>query len=529
MGIGALFVAWAAVAGGQVAGWARIEHDRRLRVALLTGVLALSTVHQLMFDTLAEDAFISFRYSLNLAEGNGLVFNAGERVEGYSNFLWVVLVAAPHAWFSADIVTTARVLGVVCTLACVLVGYVLTRRITDNAGAGMLAATIVAASSSLAAYGPSGLETPLFALLVLLTVLAVHAERPLVAGLLVALATMTRPDGVVVAAVVGTWLLVRAVRARGGWLAPLWFAAGAVWLAAPWTIWRVTYYGHLLPNAIAAKSGASAGWLLETGAGYLAGFAIAAQALLVLLPAAVFALVKCRSGIVSLTLAIAVTYVGFFVTTGGDWMPAWRFFAPAMPLFAVGITAACVLAWPAATRLGPVVTASVAALLLVASSWQPNFKPAIDYWHAQVDDLADMGTWLRDTMPAGTVIATFANGALSYEAGTGLNVVDLLGLTDEHIARDGKRDRAKMIGHQAHDHEYVIGERRPAVVFLSGTGYATASSCAVPAPFAEKYAAASFRVVGRDRWITVLLRKDRAGELAEQLDRAPGYARERCA
>ena len=43
---------------------------------------------------LTDDAFISFRYARNLLEGHGLVFNPGERVEGYSNFLWVLELAA---------------------------------------------------------------------------------------------------------------------------------------------------------------------------------------------------------------------------------------------------------------------------------------------------------------------------------------------------------------------------------------------------------------------------------------------------
>ena len=41
-----------------------------------------------------DDAFISFRYAENLSEGKGLVFNEGERVEGYSNFLWTLWIAA---------------------------------------------------------------------------------------------------------------------------------------------------------------------------------------------------------------------------------------------------------------------------------------------------------------------------------------------------------------------------------------------------------------------------------------------------
>ncbi len=42
---------------------------------------------------LCDDAFISFRYVRNLLEGHGLVFNPGEHVEGYSNFLWVLELA----------------------------------------------------------------------------------------------------------------------------------------------------------------------------------------------------------------------------------------------------------------------------------------------------------------------------------------------------------------------------------------------------------------------------------------------------
>ena len=43
---------------------------------------------------LGDDSFISFRYAKHLAEGQGLVWNPGDRVEGYTNFLWVLLMAA---------------------------------------------------------------------------------------------------------------------------------------------------------------------------------------------------------------------------------------------------------------------------------------------------------------------------------------------------------------------------------------------------------------------------------------------------
>lgn len=519
-----LFAAWLVVAATLVFGWTRIE---RWRYPVLGGVLALSLIHQLMFATLAEDAFISFRYSANLAEGHGLVFNVGEKVEGYSNFLWVVLVAAPHAAFGADIVTTARVLGVACALGCVLAVYALTRRLTNSARAGLLAATIVAAVSSLAAYGPSGLETPLFALLALLVMLAVQANRPLLAGLLVALATMTRPDGVVIAVVVGVWLVAKAVRERT-WRAPVWYVAGAVVLAASWTVWRVAYYGHLVPNAIAAKSGASLTWLLHSGFDYLSGYLVAAQALLVLVPVGIFALFKSRSaGVPALLITLAAVYVGFFVVTGGDWMPGWRFFAPAMPLLAAGCVAAAAGAWPVATRAAPVLAASVAVLMLVSSVWYPSYKREIDVWHNQVNELGDIGTWVGATVPPGTTIATFANGSLSYAAGSRVTVVDLLGLTDEHIARDGKRDSSMMIGHQANDYAYVLGTRAPSIVFTSGSGFALTPACAVGPRYSDRYRGAVFRVRDFDRWLIVLYRKDVAERLARRMDGRGGFELQR--
>src|SRR5947207_13920041 len=50
--------------------------------------------HALLFDFVNDDAYISFVYARNLAEHGQLVFNLGDRVEGYTNFLWTVLLAA---------------------------------------------------------------------------------------------------------------------------------------------------------------------------------------------------------------------------------------------------------------------------------------------------------------------------------------------------------------------------------------------------------------------------------------------------
>ena len=68
--------------------------NKRARVLFFLVLAVTAVVWAGSLSWVGDDAFISFRYARNLAEGNGLVFNVGERVEGYTNFLWTLLMAA---------------------------------------------------------------------------------------------------------------------------------------------------------------------------------------------------------------------------------------------------------------------------------------------------------------------------------------------------------------------------------------------------------------------------------------------------
>jgi hypothetical protein len=152
-------------------------------------------------------------------------------------------------------------------------------------------------------------------------------------------------------------------------------------------------------------------------------------------------------------------------------------------------------------------------------------KRDIDKWHTEVRELRDLGIWMRETLPEGTVISTYANGAISYEAGAKLTVIDQLGLTDEHIAREGKRRPAgtAAIGHTAYDTDYVINVRKPDVVFVTGKGYYPKRTCDLVPEYAERYRPASFVVVGTESWVLMYLRKDRADQLLPMLSTDPKY------
>ncbi|WP_158887098.1 hypothetical protein [Amycolatopsis anabasis] len=547
------FLGWVVVAGVLVAGWRLINKHVWWRVAALGVVLGFSLVHQRLFGTVAEDAFISFRYSVNLAEGNGLVFNAGERVEGYSNFLWVVLVAVPHWLFGTGTVVGAVVLGVLCTLGCVVLAYFLTNRIVRPVRAaagrepapalGVAAALLTGAASGLAAYGPSGLETPLFLLLVLGCCYALTARRHLVAGVLVALATMTRPDGLVVVAIAGIWLLSRVRQGGPGWRGVGGFVFGALLLAVPWTVWRLAYYGYLMPNALAAKAGGSLAWQLEEGWAYVAGFGLAHQGFALLAAAGLAAICYPRPGgspesaharsVVWLLFILALGYLVFILFTGGDWMPAWRMLAPVPPLLAVASVAAygVVTSAPAADRLrlpARRMTAAVAVglsgLSLFVSVMSPAMADEMHDWRTKIAGMQEIGSWLGERLPPGSVLSTYANGALSYRAGTRVSVVDVLGLTDEHIARKGKRDEtAGPVGHIVTDFDYVVNERRPTVAVTTGSGYLPSQECAVPNVYADDYGVATFRRNGTSGWVPVYPRQDQYAAVVAALDADPRF------
>ncbi len=133
----------------------------RVDQRLLTGVLTVSAMLLAwVVRWTQDDAFISLRYARNLADGHGLVYNPGEHIEGYSNFLWTVLLSLPLrlGW---DAIGVGHVVGVLCLGATVL----LTVRAARTAlGSHLLAnAAVLAllATVTFVAYGTGGLETSL--------------------------------------------------------------------------------------------------------------------------------------------------------------------------------------------------------------------------------------------------------------------------------------------------------------------------------------------------------------------------------
>jgi arabinofuranosyltransferase len=255
--------------------------------ACLASTLVLLLAHAWLYRFLCDDAFISFRYARNLAHGHGLVFNPGlERVEGYTNFLWVVLLAGfdlvglKPEWAANGLSLAATIALWACVVGLAVRG----------GRAGFLAlvpAVLLGLTRSVAVWSTSGLETRLYELLVVGGVLrtlielepdaravptARAARRPL-AGWLFGLAALTRPEGMMLGgsvALVAAWRLrARGENARSWLLATLGPLLG---LFLAHLAFRRAYYGEWLPNTYYAKVGGQLRW--DWGIAYLGAFAL---------------------------------------------------------------------------------------------------------------------------------------------------------------------------------------------------------------------------------------------------------------
>ena len=231
------------------------------RFALWGVVLGAAIAWSLSLVWLADDAYISFRYARNLVEGFGLVFNPGERVEGYTNFLWTILVAA-GLWLGAPVGILAVAMGQACLVALLILLDRLARAQEKNAGPG-LAVLLAAGSYSIAVFGTGGLETLFGVVLVLWAVQRASAQAYFTGGTLAVAAAMARPDHGIFFATLGAALLL----GRCGWKPLIRFAAPFGMFYVPYFVLRYTYYGRLLPNTFYAKAGQSAYY--EQGLKYL--------------------------------------------------------------------------------------------------------------------------------------------------------------------------------------------------------------------------------------------------------------------
>jgi hypothetical protein len=383
-----------------------------------------------------DDAYISFRYAENLANGHGLVYNIGERVEGYTNFLWTVLLALFHR-LGAPVPATAKILGAISACAALVPAFLLSKRLRPLQHAPSLAPWLLASSFLLTGYAVFGLETPLFVALVLTGTELFFREEdadyagrkkfPL-SGLIFALAALTRPEAPLFFGLLVIWQ-ERAIFDRKSLLRIAVFAAPV----ALHLLFRKSYYGAWLPTTLSAKTGDFT-QQLRGGSDYIRTYLLHASPIIWIgLGSVALSILRQKRDGISIA-AMGSVFVFYVLLVGGDWMPFYRFLAPAEPflfLLADDALRGLLERRERAVTLGAVAFATLVAVMRISTLTAAQRKIIHEekvFW----DDAAGRtAEWLVKNAEPGP-IGILDIGYVGYR--TGFPIVDMLGLLAPEIA-----------------------------------------------------------------------------------------------
>ena len=321
-----------------------LGRPRIVILALLTAAIVLLSYY-LFWRFYFDDSLISLRYWQNFLKGEGLVWNPTERVEGYTNFLFLV-VSGLISTLGFDLIESTRFVGLASLAG--LVGftayYQLHHPLSEpgRRSLRLLPVLLVTTSLPLIIWSVGGLETVSFTWLASMACWLAAArleDRPsrgVLVGILFALTTMTRPDGVIFLAVTAGFILLLSFKERKKFSFLVSMLASFAVFYVPYFLWRMWYYGDLLPNTFYVK-GEFAPYKLLRGFEYITDFAVSPPYLLPLfLVGFGFALV--RRVLDRRTLYLGLVVFGFMawvLYVGGDQMPAYRFMVPMIPTLAL--------------------------------------------------------------------------------------------------------------------------------------------------------------------------------------------------
>ncbi|MCL1920118.1 MAG: emopamil-binding family protein [Kiritimatiellaeota bacterium] len=402
------------------------------RWALIGGAVALAWLNRFVQD----DAFISFRYAQNLAQGHGLVYNIGERVEGYTNFLWTVCMT-PAFVFGMDVVTWSYCLSLLVFVVTLSVSAKLAHAMWGDARASLIVIVLLATNYSFSCYATGGLETQFGIAWLMLSVWLLHANRLVPAALCSACAVMTRMDAALILfpfwfAVV--WGAVRHRKAMGSLASAL--ALGTIPVLA-WVLWRHHYYGAWLPNTFLIKGH---GLNLLRGF-YYVSFFYAIYALWLVIPlcgAKWHPFMRQPTGLCIVISAIAWTL--YVTAVGGDFME-FRLMMPTLPfvmIFVGGVITETIRRGNQTIGAGVLAAMVLVSLLHGTMKWNYPCMSSISELKGQHRDwrtLADAFNAVFGDAPDVKIGITCAGIIPFY---TQRPALDLMGLNDRDVALAGE-------------------------------------------------------------------------------------------
>src|SRR5574341_330733 len=479
--------------------------------------------------SLFDDSMISMRYAWNFAHGQGLVWNAGQRVEGYSNLLMTLVMSIPAAFLDKRLAVLAvQIFGIPTMLGAAHFTRQIALQISEDKPyrelIGLLAPACVLFYYPLNYWTLMGMETGLLTLLIMASALfalrwlKTNRTSDLVyMAFMAGLAFLTRNDSLIPSALVFAFIAFETyINAKDKRALLKILYAGLLFVLFPigQTLFRYFYYGALLPNTYILKL-THFPLSIRLNYGMLFILPFLQQSVLVFILACL-SLPLDFQRVKSFLFSLMVAALAYQIYVGGDPWPSWRILAPAMPavfILAVTTGATIVTRWP---RLASQRYAAISLILLL---------PLTSLALADFPFRSDMT--VRGPTHAAISNRVNTNAAIAIRALTGPNAsvgviwagtlpyysdryaVDFLGKSDAYIASlraDVSRssdpgDISSRPGHNKYDLNYSIVQLQPTYVQAYAWGNQTVKSWVV-----KNYVRVEYHGLLGEK--TIFLRKD---------------------
>jgi hypothetical protein len=417
-----------------------------------------------VFGSLEEDSFIFFRYIDQLFAGNGLVFNNGDKCEGFSSFLWILLLC-PFKAAGVPLGLAARFMGMLFSLGTAFAAVLFLKKlIRGSYFLPWLTGCWCVTFMPFLFWGQAGLETALtaFELMAFVYSAAFVKKGHLWGGAFLVLGLMTRPELNGSIPLYLIWILFWKKRNKANLLAAL-LVAGTV---AGFHLLRFLYYGDFVPNPVYVKVNGT----FSEGLVCLKGF-YSAKHIIWMIPFFLYALLRrAPSKLLVPAFIIVIGYTFFNLYVGGDrFRDHYRFFvpciAPFMVISAYGLHIATNALYKKIGKYCCIPVVGILAVVFISGTAytvikQPASLPltqsylsrGLSKWTAKAQHQFDpyffnfqysyypwLGVWIKQNFPPGTKIAYDQMGQTPFFAGIDYYFIDIFGLMSRPIAKYYKK------------------------------------------------------------------------------------------
>ena len=423
------------------------------------------------FRWLEDDAFITFRYAHNLAKGLGPVWNPGYAVEGYTNFLWMLILSGAES-LGLDMATSSQILGCFFFAGSLFAVISLARTLCLSDLWTVLVLLLVSANFSFFMYATGGLETSLMTALSLAALAVstraleenkISALSAFALSVILALAVMTRPDGVIVSLVALAGVVLVCWNKQDRWWILAVLTLPGMVLVVPWLAWKIPFYGDLLPNTFYAKSAGKTyltyirGFLYDLWP-FISFFWLIGLGLLIVKSTGLKKTLSNWSRSARLLIVFLLLWYTYMIWVGGGVME-YRLLISTIPIVIL-----LMISWAARIWEGPLKAWPLVLILALGQFFHIFVYPevVIPRGFNSIPNLSRMvqsenpGNWtglgkkLFDDLgdKSSVMIGVTVAGAIPYYSK--LLTVDMLGLNDIWVARHGFDRKNCVAACQAH-------------------------------------------------------------------------------